>query len=158
MENDIKFLNLLFILFIITACSTTESKNKLSSVHHLDEAANFLMLVSDEQPGLSQTCNLSSQEALNLLQPLHAMIDEQIKLQLDQVDENLLMNCEKECHCGIYSDLVSNSTLKQKLLKEAQETSKKKLVECANKSAKWLCDSNLIKKLKSESETITNGL
>ncbi len=157
------FLTLLLIL--ITACSTnnidkqkTALKKELSPLLYLDEAANFLMLVTDDEQGLQDKCNLKAGEAMSLLQPLHAMIDEEIPKHVDSLDESTLLKCAENCHCGLYSDLTSNGSRKQKLLEDAQNTSKKKFVECANKSAKWLCDSNLLKKLKSEVEPNPEGL
>lgn len=150
-----KILSILILSLLLTACSTTP-KN-WSSIHQLDEAANFLMLVSDEEKGLESTCGLKPQDALNLLQPLHAMIDEESKKFTDAVDENQMMNCEKDCRCGLYSDLTSNSS-KDDLMKAAKATSKAKLVACANKSAKWLCHGPLLKKLQSEIEPVSNAL
>jgi hypothetical protein len=156
---------LTLLLLLITACSThnidnqkTAPKKELSSLLFLDEAANFLMLVTDDEPGLQSKCNLKAGEAMGLLQPLHAMIDEEIPKYIDSLDESTLLKCADNCHCGLYSDLMSNGSRKQKLLEEAQNTNKKKLVECANKSSKWLCDSNLLKKLKSEVEPNPEGL
>ena len=127
-----------------------------SSIHQLDEAANFLMLVSDEEKGLETTCGLKAQDALNMLQPLHAMIDEESPKFIDQVNENQMMNCEKDCRCGLYADLTSNSS-KDALMKSAKETGKTKLIACANKSAKWLCNGPLLKKLQSEIEPVSNA-
>lgn len=156
----------LFLLFIgLSACSTTKTENhktalkkELSQLMYLDEAANFLMLVTDDEPGLINKCNLKAGEAMNLLQPLHAMIDEEILKNMDALDESTLEKCEENCHCGLYSDLTSNSSRKQTLLEAAQNTSKKKFVECANKSAKWLCESNLLKKLRADAEPNPEGL
>lgn len=153
------------LLFILTACSTTNTeinkttpKKELSQLMYLDEAANFLMLVTDDEPGLINKCQLKANEAMSLLQPLHAMIDEELAKNMDTLDESTLEKCDENCHCGLFSDLTTNNSRKQKLLQEAQNTSKKKLVECANKSAKWLCDSNLLKKLKAEVEPNPEGL
>lgn len=158
-----KILVLAFTL-LISACATNNTiqksapKKELTQLLYLDEAANFLMLVTDDEPGLASKCNLKASDAMALMQPLHAMIDEEIQKNIDALDESTLIKCEENCHCGLYSDLSSNSSRKQKLLEEAQNTSKKKLVECANKSAKWLCESNLLKKLKSEVEPNPEGL
>jgi hypothetical protein len=152
------------ILFALTACSTVEKKKlpppsgPATSIEHLDEAANFLALVGDDEASLKERCNISPSEALNLLQPLHAMIDEEMPKFIDKFDENHLMNCANDCHCGLYSDLTSNQDRKETLFDEAKEIKLKEKVACASKSAKWLCSSKLLLKLKSESEPAANGL
>ena len=35
------------------------------------------MMISDEKPGLTNKCQLTSSEALRLMQPLHALIDQE---------------------------------------------------------------------------------
>ena len=147
-----------FILFLIFLSGCASQKKDLTSIHHLDEAANFLMLVSDGEVGVTNTCQLKALDALNMLQPLHALIDDEIKKDSDIVDENQLMKCETNCHCGIYSDLSTNENRKRILLEEARNITHKKLIECANQSAKWLCQSSLLKKLKSEIEPNNNAL
>lgn len=141
----------------MNGCSTMKPKN-LSNIHHLDEAANFLMLVSDDEKSLTVKCGLSPQDALNMLQPIHALIDEEIKISTDGATENQMFKCEIDCHCGIYSDITSNQKLKDDLLEKARATHRSQLIQCANKSAKWLCDSNLLKKLKTEIEPVSNAL
>lgn len=131
----------------------------MSSIERLDDAATFLMLVSDQEKGLTETCNLKPDEALNLLQPLHAMIDEELQKSKHQITHKHLTVCEDNCHCGLYSDLAENQHLKDGLFKKAENFPKKRLIQCAQKSAKWFCNDQLLNSLKSELGAIApNGL
>lgn len=123
----------------------------LDKINRLDEAANFLMLVADQEKGLSETCSLAPEVALNLLQPLHAMIDQEIKATNKKlITVNALAVCETDCHCGIYSDLAEDPKLKNDLLLKAQSLPKKKLVTCAELTSRWFCKDVLLEELKSE--------
>lgn len=131
----------------------------MDQIHRLDEAANFLMLVSDEEKGLTQTCNLKPDEALNLLQPLHAMIDVETQKTKHLITSKFLSACEDNCHCGLYSDLAGNKQLKNDLFIKAQSLPKRKLVTCAELTAKWFCNDSLLQELRSQlSSTPPNAL
>ncbi|MBC7539188.1 MAG: hypothetical protein H7281_10230 [Bacteriovorax sp.] len=125
-----------------------------------DEAANFLMLVADQEKNLKEVCQISPNEALNLIQPLHAILDEEIKKGPHIITTDLEANCELNCHCGIYSDLAKSKRMKDSLFKKAQTIPKKALIACAEKTARWFCASKLLETLKSEATTSnsTNGL
>jgi hypothetical protein len=127
-----------------------------------DEAANFLMLVADQEKDLKETCKITPTEALNLMQPLHAMIDEELKSGPHIITTDLEASCVSNCHCGIYSDLAKSKRMKEELFKKAQAIPKKALIACAEKTARWFCSSNLLKALKSEvtanNPTTPNGL
>jgi hypothetical protein len=144
-------LSLLLVSLIFTSCQTGKlNQSGLSKINEYDEAANFLMIVADQEKGLSETCGISSSEALSLLQPLHAMIDEEIgkgpySLTVDQV-----ANCEAQCHCGVYSDLEKKNSNKDTLYVKAKNIPKKSLISCAQKTANSFCSSNLLKTLNSE--------
>ncbi len=137
---------------MIVSCSTTSidllSFNKL---HQLDDAANFLMFVSDGEKELQNTCGLSSDEALNMLRALHAQIDQEIQSGNYTVPEGVLNSCLGSCHCGIYSDLAVDSIIKDDLYKKAQSTSKAQKINCAQRSSVWLCQSKILSDLKAES-------
>lgn len=123
----------------------------LDKINRLDEAANFLMLVADQEKGLIETCSLAPEVALNLLQPLHAMIDQEIKATPKKIiTPNALAICETNCHCGIYSDLAEDVQLKNDLFLKAQSLPKKKLVACAELTSQWFCKDALLEELKSE--------
>lgn len=111
------------------------------------------MLLADEEGNFEETCKLTSSEALNLMQPLHALIDNEIKKGPYVLPTGLEENCADSCHCGIYSDLVGNENVKEDLFKKAQSMPKKALIACAQKTVKWFCSSKLLKILKSEAST-----
>ena len=152
-----------FVFFILSvvmvSCSSVEkAKSPPTNLVKLDSIANFLVLVSDNEPSLKEKCGLSSSDAMNLLQPLHAMIDEDLANFSDSMSEDDIKNCQKECHCGLYSDLSSKDSIKEKLLDDAKNTDLKTKVNCAERSAKWLCSDPILKKLKAEVEPVANGL
>lgn len=108
------------------------------------------MLVADQELDANSTCQLKSGEALNMLQPLHAMIDEEIQKEASDFSPSLEDKCEDNCHCGIYSDLAIDTKLKDNLYKKAQSMDKKQLRTCGLNTSKWFCKSSLLRTLKSE--------
>ncbi len=146
-----------FILIILlTSCGTQvfskQKKDKnLEHLEKLNSAANALMLISDEVISPDE-CKIKPNLALKMLQPLHAMIDESIKKNYGQYTDLEDYNCEQDCLCGIYSDISNINTTKENLIERAKQTSPLQLKKCATESAKWLCNSKLILKLKSEIE------
>ncbi len=126
----------------------------MEKIHRLDDAANFLMLVSDQEKGLTETCHLTPEEALNMLQPLHAKIDEETQNGKYAITASHLNLCEDSCHCGLYSDLAQDQRLKDKLFIKAQSLPKKKQIDCALITSKWICNDSLLKDLKSELSTM----
>lgn len=136
---------------MLLSCSTYQlDKSEMLKIDQHDEAANFLMMVADQEKGLGESCQLTSEEALNLIQPLHAMIDEDILKGPHTLTSDLEALCAINCHCGIYSDLVKSKIMKESLFKKAQSIPKKNLIACAVKTAKWFCSSKLLETLKSE--------
>ncbi len=123
------------------------SSSGLNKIHKLDEAANFLMLVSDGV--VKNTCALSPKEALELTQPLHAMIDTESKNVKTPITSKDLEACSDSCHCGLYADLASDTKLKNDFYEKASHFQKSKLIECAEVTSKWLCTDPLLKDLKS---------
>ena len=125
----------------------------MQKIEQLDEAANFLMLISDQVIELTNTCQINANEALVLIQGVHAMIDKEAKTESFMITMDLEKNCEKDCHCGLYSDLASDQKLKDRLYQKAQNLPKTKLVACAIKTSEWFCKSKLIKTLQLNSDT-----
>jgi hypothetical protein len=113
------------------------------------------MLVSDGEMKLA--CGLAPSVALNLMQPLHAMIDVEIESSKKLITDKHLANCAEKCHCGLYSDLAQNNQLKNDLYEKAQSLSKKRLVTCAELTAIWLCNDPLLKELQSQAESPTES-
>jgi hypothetical protein len=139
---------------MFSSCSTYQLDNPgMIRIDQHDEAANFLMLVSDQEKDLKETCQITPDQALNLLQPLHALIDEEIKKGPHIITPDLEASCKSNCHCGIYSDLAKSKRMKEILFRNAQAIPKKVLIFCAEKTAKWFCSSKLLETLKSEVST-----
>lgn len=113
------------------------------------------MLVVDQELDVAQTCKLTSDEALSMLQPLHAMIDEEIQKRAASFSFEFKKSCEDDCHCGVYSDLALDSKLKDELYKKAQNMDKKQLKKCATETSVWFCQSPLFDAIKSQIETAT---
>jgi hypothetical protein len=123
------------------------SSSGLTTIHKLDDAATFLMLVSDR--AIKQTCGLTPQEALNLMQPLHAMIDSESKNITTSMTAQALETCSDNCHCGLYFDLATDTKLKNDFYEKASKLPRNKLVSCAEVTSKWLCSDELLKELES---------
>lgn len=127
-----------------------------------DEVANFLMMIIDQEKELKENCQITPSEALNLIQPLHAMIDEDIKNGPHIITTDLEASCIANCHCGIYSDLANSIKMKNSLYDKAQKIPRKNLIICAEKTSQWFCSSKLFNRLKSEAQSLnaneTNGL
>ena len=124
----------------------------MQRIEQLDEAANFLMLISDQVIELTTTCQINANEALVLIQGVHAMIDKEAQTEYFMITQELENHCEKECHCGLYSDLASDQKLKDRLYQKAQKLPKDKLAACAIKTSEWFCKSKLLETLKSNSD------
>lgn len=116
------------------------------------------MLVADGEKGLGSACGLSAEEAMNLLQPLHAKIDEELHSGQYNVGPEELKRCEDNCHCGIYSDLAAQNPLKEDLYKKASSLPRARLLNCAQKTAQWACSDSLLETLKKEVEPSPNAL
>ena len=134
--------------FFLAACATfSDKKLNLQRIEQLDEAANFLMMVSDQVSELDTTCQINPSEALVLIRGLHAMMDKEIKEGSFAITREIENSCENECHCGIYADLAQEQKLKDRLYQKAQSFSKSKIVGCAIKTSKWFCKSKLLETL-----------
>lgn len=139
------------MILLLTSCSTfVLDKSVIKKIEQHDEAANFLMLISDQENDLKETCQISPKEALDLLQPMHAIIDKDIVNGPHILTSDLEATCMASCHCGIYSDLTYSKIMKDSLFIKAQSTPRKNLIACAQKTAKWFCSSQLLEQLKSE--------
>lgn len=116
------------------------------------------MMVADGESSVGQTCGIRPEEALNLLQPLHARIDEEIKSGKYLIIDKHLVDCDTNCHCGIYSDLALNKQLKNDLYNKASTFPRKKLIECAQRTSQWICKDPLLESLKKEAEPVSDAL
>ncbi len=124
----------------------------------LDEASTFLASIIDEELSDKEACGIKKDEALRMMQALHALFDNEVKKLKDLSLNISIESCRKSCHCGSYSDLYSDEKIKQKFLNEFVKTTKEEKMACVMRSAKWLCSSDLIKNLRNDSPAIPSGL
>ena len=146
---------LLASLLLVSALASAE-KAKESSLLQLDAAANVLRVVIDG----NSLCGLKNEEAKNLIQPLHARIDQ--KIQKIGKPKRYLQGqsrCELSCECGLAVDVLDRvpseklsekekTTLAGIQTKASQMTGAQALV-CARKNV-WFCKSPLLKELRKE--------
>jgi hypothetical protein len=130
----------------------------LEKVEKLDDVGNFLTMVFDGELEVTESCGLKPEESLNLLRPLHALLDEEIKRGKYLIIDKHLADCEANCHCGIYSDIAKNERLKDDLYKKASQFSRKKLIACAKQTSQWVCKDPLFDTLKKEAEPTADAL
>ena len=105
-----------FFVFLIFSC-TKKTNESLEKLEKLNSAANFLMLVSDDEKLITNNCNIKSAEALKLILTLHAMIDEE-KQKLHLTENDLTTeNCQQTCQCGLYAVLSKNTIQSETFLK-----------------------------------------
>ena len=119
----------------------------MQRLEQLDEAANFLMLISDQVTELNRTCKINSNEALVLIQGVHSMMDKEIQEGTFAVNPEFENKCEKSCHCGLYADLTQDQKIKENLNLRAKKLSQTKLIDCAIKTSQWFCESKLLESL-----------
>lgn len=132
------------------------------SLEQLDSAANLLVGAADQETQARNVlyCKISSAEALRLLQPLHALMDQKIDLflkktsRLNQISKpNWMRNCRKTCHCGLYASILEKgeelrlAPLDQKALSyfqnQALQASTSEINTCIRKAV-WFCRSSLL--------------
>ncbi len=143
----------------MSSCSKkAENFMNMETFDQLDEVARFLTFVADEEHDLKESCGLKKEEALRMMQALHPRLDSEIAKLKDNNLNISTESCRATCHCAAYSDLYSNEKIKNSYLDEFSKTSKAEKINCAQKSAKWLCSSNILKELKTESQVIPTGL
>lgn len=115
-------------------------------------------MLSDGEKEVTDTCGLKPAAALTLMQPLHARLDEEIQSGKYLIIDKHLIDCEVNCHCGVYSDMAKNNQLKDDLYKKASTFSRKKLIACAQRTSQWVCKDPLLDALKREAESVSDAL
>lgn len=108
------------------------------------------MLVADGEKRLTQTCGLVQAQALELMQPLHAQIDEQAKNKPLPKLDHLMASCESDCHCGLYADLAETPSQKEAFYRKASQLPRRQLIACALKTSQWVCQDPLFESLKQD--------
>lgn len=134
------------------------------SLSKLNGAANLLMVVSDS--GLNTPCNVTPEQAMRWLNPLHSVIDEQVEFEAKAAlkspktfwTSRKLDTCEKRCECAQYASVLEAAPKAfpqkklQALQRKAAAQTPETLKECAQKEADWFCASDLRNKLENESK------
>ena len=117
------------------------------------------MIVADGDKDLTTKCKLTSADAFSMINPLHAMIDQELKKHQEEVNSQIINHCSDECRCGLYGDMTQIESLKKSFYDKARTLPRSKLVACAEKTVLWFCQSPLFNSLKLESDSATpNGL
>ena len=146
---------LLTSLFLISAIAFAE-KSKGRSLSQLNAAANVLRVVIDE----GTFCGLKAEEAKDLIEPLHAMLDQEIqKIGKPEKYFQGQTHCDQNCECGLVVDILERVSL-EKLSKneksslamiqaKASQMTGAQAVACARRNT-WFCKSPLLKELRKQ--------
>lgn len=113
-------------------------------------------------------CDISGEEALNMMMPLKARMDEKIPRELKDyiltpkkyAKANEFSQCAKTCHCGLYASLLSDAVVEateegwhkkqlKTLRKKASAQTAEQTLSCAKKQ-NWFCESQLRQSLSEE--------
>lgn len=160
------FTSLWMILVTIeTRSAERHSESKILrnySLQQLDSAANLLVRAADQSQGRPKAlyCRISSNEAHQLLQALHALMDQKINQLLNSTSlfhpvsrQGWLKNCRRTCHCGLYASILEKieesrlTSIDQKALTffqdQALKISPSEMNTCIQK-ALWFCRSSLL--------------
>lgn len=161
----------LFISLSLTACATKNAEAEKTpelpksvksvmpatpvTLSELNSAANVLMVVSDT--GLKTSCNLTPEQGMAWMNPLHSMMDEQSAREAEAALKNpkawaaanQLDSCEKRCECGLWASVLEGAPKalpkgkRDVLQKKAAKQTPATLAKCAEKQAEWFCGSAL---------------
>ena len=150
---------LLTSLLLISALASA-AKTRGLSLTQLNSAANVLRVVIDE----GSFCGLKASEAKNLIQPLHAMLDQEIqKVRNPKSYLQKQSHCELTCECGLASDVLERIPSEKLSAQERESLSSiqskasgmtgEQALACAHKNT-WFCKSPLLADLRKQSSGI----
>ena len=145
---------LLSNLFLLPAAFAGKSQGH--SLNQLYAAANVLRVVVDN----GTFCDLKVEEAANLIQSLHAMIDQQIsKIEKPKNYLKSHARCELNCECGLAADVLEHVSVNKLTKKEKAELSEiqskaakmthEQAVGCAQHNVSF-CKSPLLNELRAQ--------
>lgn len=156
-------LALILLAVLVAACNS----HKPSELESLEGAASAFRTVFDQSLSAGTAnvkvlkCEISGPEAMSLMMPLKARMDELMEQERESYIKNPqgyaekrdFASCEKRCLCGLYARLIENVNGAQghlaALNKKAEEETTEQRLKCAQEQ-KDLCDSQLLKELRAE--------
>jgi len=113
-------------------------------------------------------CDINGEEALSMMMPLKARIDEKVPRELKDyiraprqyAKENNFSTCQVTCHCGLYASLLSDAVVEsgdESWHKDQLKTLRKKAggqtveqTETCARLQTWFCESSLRSELMTE--------
>lgn len=172
MNSNLNRILTLSIAIILSACATKNAEAEKAApqlpksaksalpahtltMSQLNGAANLLMAAADS--GVNTSCNITPEQAMAWINPLHSMIDEQAAREAEAAlknpkawaAQNKLDSCEKRCECGMWASVLEGAPKampkgkREVLQKKAAKQSPEMLRACAEKQADWFCGSEL---------------
>lgn len=162
-----------FIIFLsLTACATKNAEAEKAvlqlpksaksalpaqawTMSQLNGAANLLMAAADS--GVKTPCDVTPEQAMAWINPLHSMIDEQsvkeaeaaLKNPKTWAASNQIDTCEKRCECGMWASVLEGApkamgrNKRAALQIKAAKQTPEMLRQCAEQQAAWFCGSTL---------------
>ncbi len=153
-------LQIIFSVFLsLAACASGNSLTKKDivdrqNIQSLHGSANLLMALADHSVKLD--CPISSEEALRLINPLHALIDERVQVESELAlknpkeywDRRSIDTCEQRCECGLWVKVFENAPKafglkKVEGLRAKAAAQKPSALETCVKDQRWFCKSEL---------------
>ena len=142
----------------------------------LDSAATALRVIYDQSLEASSAeaqailgCEIKGEEAMGLMMPLKALIDEKLPRELKAylrqpktyAQEHQFATCQALCHCGLYASLLESAVVKpgekqwhrttlKTLQAKAEALTPDMALKCAQEQ-RWVCQSDLLQKLRQDS-------
>lgn len=144
-------------------------------LRRLDSVATALRAIYDQSllnpaprvPSML-ACDVSGEEAVAMMMPLKARMDERIPRELKDyirnprqyAKDNNFASCQVTCHCGLYAGLVADAVVEagdeawhksqlRSLQRKAASQTTEQTMTCARLQT-WFCDSSLRAELMSE--------
>lgn len=174
------FLLILLQAVLVTACSSPSTPTQASpmpaapaaelTLAQLSSAATALQVVYDQaldgNPTKVLDCSISGEEAMGLMMPLKARLDEKLAQEVKVYEskpqaygkEHAFASCQETCRCGTYAQLLESAhtrqkgALRQELKKlsfKAKQQTPAQALKCARDQG-WLCESPLLRELRAE--------
>jgi hypothetical protein len=134
------------------------------SLSSLNDAANLLMTVADT--GTKTPCDVTPEQALAWINPLHSLMDDQINKESEAAlkdpkgwaARNKIDSCEKRCECGLWVNVLENAPKAMTtnkvdaIRRKAAKQSPQQLHACAESKGAWFCASPLRERLENASK------
>lgn len=159
MINSQKYIIVFGLLFSLQSLAITQKMRDLNQV------ANILMLVVDDDMQDQTACKMNSSRAISLMQSAKAKLDSEIKKMIKMNGKKNIFfkvntdQCLTDCDCGLYAYIGDTIGFEQltdtdklthrKVSTIAPNQSKEFLQQCALKNKK-LCNSKVFNSIKNQ--------